>query len=131
MAGSSAVLLSWSAHGRVEVRRGPSLRFRNFLAPLASHVIKLPLRNSTSCALVFCLLAISCGQAAPTEPKPPEELEALRDVAPFPVGVAFRSGHLGSAQHTRVVVSRTFSSITTEYEMKMNPLSGGRGIYNW
>ena len=61
---------------------------------------------------------------------PPEELEALRDVAPFPVGVAFRSSHLGSAQHTRVV-SRTFSSITAEYEMKMSPLSGGGGIYNW
>ena len=130
MSGSLAVLVKLVSTRKSGCQARAFLRFRNFLAPLACHVIKLPLRISTSCTLVFCLLAISCGQAAPTEPMPPEQLEALRDVAPFPVGVAFRSGHLGSAQHTRVV-SRTFSSITAEYEMKMNPLSGGRGIYNW
>ena len=78
---------------------------------------------------VLFLTASRCSQS-PTEPVPPSEPEALRDVAPFPVGVAFQAGRLSSAQHTRVT-SRTFSSLTAEYEMKMNPLSAGRDQYNW
>ena len=80
-------------------------------------------------ALILCFAALSCAQD-PTGPEPPEPLAALRDEAPFPVGVAFQASRLNNAQYTSVA-ARTFSSLTAEWEMKMNPISGGRGIYNW
>jgi len=83
----------------------------------------------TCLALILCLIYLGCNPSTSVEP-PPEELGALRDVSPFPVGVAFQSRHLGSPEHVRVT-SRTFSSLTAEYEMKMSPLSGGQDVYNW
>ena len=84
-------------------------------------------------ASLFCglgLFVLGCGSSDPVEPEPPEEIVALREASPFPVGVAFRSRHLESANHARVV-SSTFSSLTAEYEMKMNPLWSGPNSFNW
>ena len=63
------------------------------------------------------------------EPEPPPFV-ALRDVAPFPVGVAMQARHVDSRQHA-VLVGNVFDSITAEYEMKMVPLSASRGNYAW
>lgn len=50
---------------------------------------------------------------------------------PFFVGVAVKSQQLNTGSAYDVVLKNEFSSITAEYEMKMNPISTGSGSYNW
>jgi len=50
---------------------------------------------------------------------------------PFYVGVAVKSQQLNIGSAYDVVLKNEFSSITAEYEMKMNPISTGSGTYNW
>jgi len=80
-------------------------------------------------AVIFCWAA--CDAASQMEePDPVSEYTGLKEVAPYPVGVALQSARLASVQHNSVV-ERVFSSVTAEYEMKMNPMSLGPGIYDW
>ncbi len=79
--------------------------------------------------LTLCLLSCDSADPAVKEPAPPP-YTALRDVAPFPVGVAMQARHTSSQNHAELV-GRVFNSITAEYEMKMVPLSTGRGSYAW
>ena len=50
---------------------------------------------------------------------------------PFFVGVAVKANQLNTGSAYDVVLKNEFSSITAEYEMKMNPISTGSGTYNW
>lgn len=50
---------------------------------------------------------------------------------PFFVGVAVKSQQLNEGSPYDIVLKNEFSSITAEYEMKMNPISTGSGTYNW
>lgn len=50
---------------------------------------------------------------------------------PFFVGVAVKANQLTNGSAYDVVLKNEFSSITAEYEMKMNPISTGSGQYNW
>ncbi|MFD0835626.1 endo-1,4-beta-xylanase [Mariniflexile aquimaris] len=50
---------------------------------------------------------------------------------PFFVGVAVKSQQLSTGSAYDVVLKNEFSSLTAEYEMKMNPISTGSGSYNW
>lgn len=50
---------------------------------------------------------------------------------PFFVGVAVKSNQLTEGSSYDAVLKNEFSSITAEYEMKMNPISTGSGSYNW
>jgi endo-1,4-beta-xylanase len=50
---------------------------------------------------------------------------------PFFVGVAVKANQLTNGSAYDVVLKNEFSSITAEYEMKMNPISIGSGQYNW
>ena len=84
--------------------------------------------------LLFAVGWLGCDSSDPAAvgPDPPavEEYIGLKTVAPYPVGVALQARHLTSVPHTGVVV-RVFSSITAEYEMKMEPLFTGPGTYAW
>ncbi|WP_298498316.1 endo-1,4-beta-xylanase [uncultured Algibacter sp.] len=50
---------------------------------------------------------------------------------PFFVGVAVKANQLTEGSSYDVVLKNEFSSITAEYEMKMNPISTGSGSYSW
>lgn len=50
---------------------------------------------------------------------------------PFFVGMAVKSNQLTAGSTYDAVLKNEFSSITAEYEMKMNPVSTGSGSYNW
>lgn len=50
---------------------------------------------------------------------------------PFFIGVAVVANRLNTGSPHDVVLRNEFSSITAEYEMKMNPISTGSGTYNW
>ena len=83
-------------------------------------------------ALAVCWLGCSSSDPASVEPdpEPSGEYTGLKTVASYPVGVALQSRRLTSTPH-RGIVERVFSSITAEYEMKMEPLSTGPGTYAW
>ncbi|HSD08533.1 endo-1,4-beta-xylanase [Flavobacterium sp.] len=50
---------------------------------------------------------------------------------PFFVGMAVKSDQLISGSKYDVILKNEFSSISAEYEMKMNPISVSSGVYNW
>lgn len=53
----------------------------------------------------------------------------LRDESPFPVGVAVQANRLTGNYNT--VISKEFSSLTAEYEMKMDNTHPSADTYNW
>ncbi len=80
---------------------------------------------------LVCIVLVTCDSSdSATDPEPITEWKSLGEVAPYPVGVAIQSGHIASVPRTGLI-SRVFSSITAEYEMKMNPMSRGQGSYAW
>jgi len=50
---------------------------------------------------------------------------------PFFVGMAVKAGQLVNGNQYDVILKNEFSSISAEYEMKMNPISVASGVYNW
>ncbi|MFY7729754.1 MAG: endo-1,4-beta-xylanase [Flavobacterium sp.] len=50
---------------------------------------------------------------------------------PFYVGMAVKADQLVSGSPYDVILKNEFSSISAEYEMKMNPISVASGVYNW
>ena len=86
---------------------------------------------------VFTLILCSCdssAQAPDPEPDTPElsiqDVPGLKNVAPYPIGVAMQSSRLNSVAHTSIM-DHSFNSLTAEWEMKMNPLFTSPGGYNW
>lgn len=50
---------------------------------------------------------------------------------PFFVGMAVKANHLNSGSQYDVILKNEFSSISAEYEMKMDQISVASGVYNW
>lgn len=50
---------------------------------------------------------------------------------PFFVGMAVKANQLDSGSKYDAILKNEFSSISAEYEMKMNPISTASGVYNW
>jgi endo-1,4-beta-xylanase len=50
---------------------------------------------------------------------------------PFFVGMAVKAFQLESGSPHDVILKNEFSSISAEFEMKMNPISTGSGTFNW
>lgn len=50
---------------------------------------------------------------------------------PFFVGMAVKASQLTSGSQYDVILKNEFSSISAEYEMKMDPISTASGVYNW
>ncbi|MFP9100204.1 endo-1,4-beta-xylanase [Flavobacterium sp. RHBU_24] len=50
---------------------------------------------------------------------------------PFFVGMAVKASQLETGSQYDVILKNEFSSISAEYEMKMNPISVASGVYNW
>jgi endo-1,4-beta-xylanase len=50
---------------------------------------------------------------------------------PFFVGVAVKTDQLTTGSAHDIIIKNEFSSISAEYEMKMNPISTGSNSYNW
>ena len=80
--------------------------------------------------LLAVTLILGCDGPGMVEPESPQELTPLREVAPFPVGLAFQSSRLQSAAYTQIAQT-VFSSITAEYEMKMRHVATGPLTYTW
>ncbi len=85
-----------------------------------------------------CLLVLAgCDSTDPDpDPAPPEDVltlqdvEGLKNVASYPVGVAIASDKIIQAGH-QAIINHAFNNITAEWEMKMNPISVGPGTYSW
>lgn len=59
------------------------------------------------------------------------KVKANKLANPFFVGMAIKANQLDNGSKYEVILKNEFSSITAEYEMKMNPISTASGVYNW
>ncbi|MFV9552311.1 endo-1,4-beta-xylanase [Algibacter sp. PT7-4] len=79
------------------------------------------------------VITVTTTGVAVEEPEDPTFLKVKANALanPFYVGVAVKAHQLTEGSAYDVVLKNEFSSITAEYEMKMNPISTGSGSYNW
>ncbi|NNE47257.1 MAG: cellulase family glycosylhydrolase [Rhodothermales bacterium] len=85
-----------------------------------------------SVSLLLVLLFAGCG-ADPIDDNtddPAFDYPSLKALAPYGVGVAFKSELIPFVDHRENVVY-TFDQLTAEWEMKMNPMSVGPNQYDW
>lgn len=59
------------------------------------------------------------------------KVKANKLANPFFVGMAVKANQLDSGSKSDGILKNEFSSISAEYEMKMNPISTASGVYNW
>ncbi|MEO8255182.1 MAG: endo-1,4-beta-xylanase, partial [Flavobacterium sp.] len=59
------------------------------------------------------------------------KVKANKLANPFFVGMAVKANQLTAGSSYDVILKNEFSSISAEYEMKMNPISTASGVYNW
>ena len=59
------------------------------------------------------------------------KVKANKLANPFFVGMAVKANQLDSGSKYDAILKNEFSSISAEYEMKMNPISVSSGVYNW
>ena len=59
------------------------------------------------------------------------KVKANKLANPFFVGMAVKANQLDSGSKYDAILKNEFSSISAEYEMKMNPISISSGVYNW
>lgn len=59
------------------------------------------------------------------------KVKANKVANPFFVGMAVKANQLDSGSKYDAILKNEFSSISAEYEMKMNPISTASGVYNW
>ena len=59
------------------------------------------------------------------------KVKANKLANPFFVGMAIKANQLDSGSKYDAILKNEFSSISAEYEMKMNPISISSGVYNW
>jgi endo-1,4-beta-xylanase len=59
------------------------------------------------------------------------KVKANKLANPFFVGMAVKASHLTSGSAYDIILKNEFSSISAEYEMKMDPISTASGVYNW
>ncbi|MEZ4773319.1 MAG: endo-1,4-beta-xylanase [Bacteroidia bacterium] len=81
---------------------------------------------------LFTLLFCSCKEEVPVtgDGFTYTPTTALRDKASFPFGVAIQAGRISNPAYGSLV-SKEFSSLTAEYEMKQNITATGPATYNW
>lgn len=79
------------------------------------------------------IITVKTTGVQPEDPEDPTFLKVKVNALanPFFVGVAVKSNQLTEGSAYDTVLKNEFSSITAEYEMKMNPISTGSGTYNW
>lgn len=85
-----------------------------------------PSRRDLLTAAPALVLAACDGRAQTLAPSTP----ALKDLAPFPLGVAAMTGQLNDAGW-RAVADRHFGQVTAEWEMKMEAIVGDDGAYRF
>lgn len=59
------------------------------------------------------------------------KVKANKLANPFFIGMAVKADQLNSGSGYDVILKNEFSSISAEYEMKMDPISTASGVYNW
>lgn len=59
------------------------------------------------------------------------KVKANKLANPFFIGMAVKANQLENGSKYDVILKNEFSSISAEYEMKMNPISISSGVYNW
>ncbi|MWB93151.1 1,4-beta-xylanase [Flavobacterium sp. GA093] len=59
------------------------------------------------------------------------KVKANKVANPFFVGMAVKAAQLTSGSGYDIILKNEFSSISAEYEMKMDPISTASGVYNW
>jgi endo-1,4-beta-xylanase len=59
------------------------------------------------------------------------KVKANKLANPFFVGMAVKASQLTDGSPYDVILKNEFSSISAEYEMKMDPISTASGVYNW
>ena len=59
------------------------------------------------------------------------KVKANKLANPFFVGMAIKANQLDSGSKYDAILKNEFSSISAEYEIKMNPISISSGVYNW
>jgi endo-1,4-beta-xylanase len=59
------------------------------------------------------------------------KVKANKLANPFFIGMAVKANQLTNGSGYDVILKNEFSSISAEYEMKMNPISTSSGVYNW
>jgi endo-1,4-beta-xylanase len=74
---------------------------------------------------------VTTGSSAIPEDPTFLKVKANKLANPFFVGVAVKAAQLTSGSPYDLVLKNEFSSISAEYEMKMNPISTASGVYNW
>lgn len=59
------------------------------------------------------------------------KIKANKVANPFFVGMAIKASQLTSGSAYDIILKNEFSSISAEYEMKMDQISTASGVYNW
>jgi endo-1,4-beta-xylanase len=59
------------------------------------------------------------------------KVKANKLANPFFVGMAVKASQLTNGSPYDIILKNEFSSISAEYEMKMDPISTASGVYNW
>jgi endo-1,4-beta-xylanase len=59
------------------------------------------------------------------------KVKANKLANPFFIGMAVKASQLTNGSGYDVILKNEFSSISAEYEMKMDPISTASGVYNW
>ncbi|MEP7095146.1 MAG: endo-1,4-beta-xylanase [Flavobacterium sp.] len=59
------------------------------------------------------------------------KVKANKLANPFFVGMAVKASQLTGGSPYDIILKNEFSSISAEYEMKMDPISTASGVYNW
>ncbi|MEO7975508.1 endo-1,4-beta-xylanase [Flavobacterium sp.] len=59
------------------------------------------------------------------------KIKANKLANPFFVGMAVKASQLTNGSGYDIILKNEFSSISAEYEMKMDPISTASGVYNW
>ncbi|WP_282056418.1 endo-1,4-beta-xylanase [Maribacter luteus] len=103
------------------------------LSPGITYFYRVRAKKGTEITNNSNVITVTTTGVAPEESEDPTFLKVKANALenPFFVGVAVKSNQLTEGSAYDVVLKNEFSSITAEYEMKMNPISTGSGSYNW
>ncbi len=103
------------------------------LSPANNYYYRVRAKKGTEITNNSNVITVTTTGVASEESEDPTFLKVKANALenPFFVGVAVKSNQLTEGSAYDVVLKNEFSSITAEYEMKMDPISTGSGSYNW
>ncbi|NJX16130.1 1,4-beta-xylanase [Tamlana crocina] len=103
------------------------------LSPASNYYYRVRAKKGTEITNNSNVITVTTTGVAAEEPEDPTFLKVKANALenPFYVGVAVKAHQLTEGSAYDEVLKNEFSSITAEYEMKMNPISTGSGSYNW